>query len=122
MGVLMASQKETQGRESIMEKKRYQVHIADQEVIPVEDTAKPTFVIEATETELGELRALFDKVDLADNKLLGRAKTPYEPQPEGDQDIKNIPYDNKLKDVYRYVYQLGVPETRAYIEEMQLAI
>jgi hypothetical protein len=103
-----------------MEKNKYWVNVRDQEIVPQGETVNYEFEIEATDEEVTELRERLDQLVEVDTKLLNRAKTPYEPLPEHDQEIKNAPYDERLLDVYRLIHQLGVPKTRIHIEEMNI--
>ncbi len=57
---------------------------------------------------------------MVDKQLVKRASTPYEAFPEKDQDMKNRAYDERLKDIYFLVYQLGTTETKQHIEAMNL--
>jgi hypothetical protein len=103
-----------------MEKNKYWVNVRDQEIVPQGETVNYEFEIEATDQEVTELRERFDLLVEADTELLNRAKTPYEPLPEPDQENKNAPYDERLLSVYRFIHQLGVPKTRIHIEEMNI--
>ncbi|MNH86865.1 hypothetical protein D3C73_393340 [compost metagenome] len=106
-----------------MVKTRYWVSVGRQEVVPkIEATTNEQyeFEIEADNEDLLRLDELFAELSLADKQLVNRARTPYEAFPEKDQDMKNHSYDDRLKDIYFYIHQLGVPETRQHIEEMNL--
>jgi hypothetical protein len=103
-----------------MDKNIYWVNVSDQEIVPQGETQNHEFEIRATEQEITELRGRFDDLAKADNKLLNRAKTPYEPLPEPDQEVKNASYDEQLISVYRLIHELGVPQTKTHIERMNI--
>jgi hypothetical protein len=103
-----------------MDKNKYWVSVGDQEIVPEGETVNNEFEIEATDQEITELRGQLDDLVKADTELLTRAATPYEPLPEPNQEVKNVSYDDQLKNVYRLIHQLGVPETKNHIEEMHV--
>jgi hypothetical protein len=105
-----------------MVKHKYWVSVGDQEIVPEGDTVNAELEIEATDQEITELRERLDELVRADSQLLARASTPYEHMDMPDQEIKNISYDDQLRNVYRLIHQLGVPETKAHIEEMDIII
>ena len=78
------------------------------------------FEIRADEPELLLLVEQFREINQVDKKLVKRASTPYEAFPEKDQDMKNRSYDERLKNIYFLVYQLGTTETKRHIEAMNL--
>jgi hypothetical protein len=101
-----------------MNKMIYWVSVGKHEIVPKGEGANYEFEIEASDDELDQLRELFDEADHVDNSLLSRAATPYEAFEEVDQDAKNLPYDMQLKEIYRIIYNLGLPETKAHIMRM----
>lgn len=105
-----------------MVKERYWVSVGRQEIVPKAEAANNNyeFEIEATEEDILTLQERFDEINLTDKKLMNRARTPYESFPEKDQDMKNRPYDDRLKDIYALIYHLGVPETQQHIIDMNI--
>lgn len=101
-----------------MEKTRYGVSIVNREIMPSEE-ASP-FVIEATEEEIGRLQELFQKLETKDNLSIGFAANLAVELEHNDREAKNTPYYQTLKEIYRFVYVHGVPETKIYIENRSL--
>ncbi|MDQ0901691.1 MULTISPECIES: hypothetical protein [unclassified Paenibacillus] len=106
-----------------MPRTTYWVSVGRQEVVPASEGVirdHYEFEIHADEAELLPLVEQFREINLVDKQLVKRASTPYEAFPEKDQDMKNRAYDERLKDIYFLVYQLGTTETKKHIEAMNL--
>lgn len=101
-----------------MDSMRYWVSVGTQEIVPQGEGANYEFEIEATVEEINVLRKLFEEEESSDHRLVGRAKTPYEAFPENDQEVKNYPYDEHLKEIYRFIHFLGSPRTKEHISRM----
>jgi len=98
-----------------MNKMTYWVSVGNHEIVPQSAGKNYEFEIEATEEDLDQLRELFDEADQIDISLISRAKTPYEVFTRVGQKVKNSPYDIRLQEIYRIIYDLGSPETKAFI-------
>ncbi|WJH34097.1 hypothetical protein N6H14_29810 [Paenibacillus sp. CC-CFT747] len=103
-----------------MDKFSYGVSLGRKEILPLEELKEYEFEIEATPEEIGLLQELIEESEDTEQWLIGRAKTPYEAFPEDDQDEKNLPSDIRLQEVYKLIHRLGVPETKAHIEQMRV--
>jgi hypothetical protein len=101
--------------DDLMDKKTYYVSVQAGTVLEDMEAAPFEFVIEATPKELDKLQVLFEEKDEADDDTFTRGMTPAIPY---HQDVQNDAYDASLKRVYRYIYELGTPETRKHIESM----
>ena len=106
-----------------MEKRSYYVSVGTHQVVPKSEDSNYEFEVEATEEEIEQLKELFDQEDKADNMLLGRAKTPYEAFPRNvNQEVYNTPYDERLLEIYKLIYNLGAPATRDHIARMEVVV
>jgi hypothetical protein len=104
-----------------VEKQRYYVYMATNEILPQPGDSDRYFEIDATDEEMAGLQDLFDRMDDEEQHSLVRASTPYErfdTLQSGDQDERNEPFDRRMRDIYWKIYDLGTPETRSQIEEM----
>ncbi|HEY0827046.1 MAG TPA: hypothetical protein VGE40_03040 [Bacilli bacterium] len=105
-----------------MDRKRYWASVGTREIVPQGEGANYEFEIEATDEEINLLRKLFEEEESSDHRLVGRAKTPYEAFPENDQEIKNLPFDEHLQDIYRFIHYLGSPRTKEHISGMGILL
>jgi hypothetical protein len=103
-----------------MDKNIYWVSVANHEIVPRGDGANHEFEIEASDEELDELRELFDEADQIDNSLAKRAVTPFEVYTPMGQEVKTLPYDKQLREIYSAIYMLGLPETKNHIMGMKI--
>ncbi|QGQ93982.1 hypothetical protein EHS13_03195 [Paenibacillus psychroresistens] len=104
-----------------MDRMNYWVSVGNHEIVPQGEGNNHEFEIAANEQELDLLRELFDEMDQIDNSLvLKRASTPYEVFTPAGQEVKTLPYDKKLIDVYRTIYDLGLPNTKEHIRGMNI--
>jgi len=103
-----------------MDRNIYWVSVANHEIVPRGAGNNHEFEIEASEEELDQLRELFDEADQIDNGLMKRAGTPYEVFTPSGQEVKTLPYDQQLKEIYSAIYKLGLPETKHHIMGMNI--
>jgi hypothetical protein len=99
----------------------YRVSVGNHEIVPQGDGSNNEFEIEANELELDQLRELFDEADRIDNSLLfKRASTPFEVYTPVGQEVKTLPYDRQLVEIYQLIYNLGLPKTKEHIRKMNI--
>ena len=104
-----------------MDRNIYWVSVANHEIIPRGEGNNHEFEIEASEEELDELRELFDEAEQIDSGLiLKRASSPFEVFTPTSQEVKTLPYDKHLREIYSIIYNLGLPETRNHIMGMNI--
>jgi hypothetical protein len=104
-----------------MDRMNYWVNIGNHEIVPQGEGNNHQFEITANEQELDQLRELFDEADQIDNNLLfRRASTPFEVFTPAGQEVKTLPYDKKLIDIYRIINDLGLPKTKEHIRGMNI--
>jgi hypothetical protein len=65
------------------------------------------FQIQATDKEVRQLKELFHEIKKADWKTYGRAQVPFL---EYHHDPHNDEYDDKLREIYKMLYELGNEE------------
>lgn len=100
-----------------MDRAIYYVSVQAGTMLREQGAAAYEFVIEATPEEADRLGALFEEKEDADDGTYIRAHLPAYPQHiDGDSDE----YDGALLRIYRTLYELGTPETRAQIREMRV--
>ena len=78
----------------------------------------PAATIEANKEELNRLQELFEELATMDEaEAFHFTRHPY-----GTAPIERISagYDGFIEDIYRLLYQLGTPDTRAHISTMGL--
>jgi len=98
-------------------KKTYYVSVQSETVMEHQGDASYEFEIEATPEEVHQLFELFESEDEADFANYVRS---HHPEILKDELISNAPIDNYLTEVYRLLYKLGTPETRAHIQSMNV--
>ncbi|MDQ0337508.1 hypothetical protein J2S00_000278 [Caldalkalibacillus uzonensis] len=99
-----------------MAKKRYYVHPKTAEILDEKDPATFAVEIEATEEEMVELRNLFMELTEEDSDTFFDAFFPFQ-QEEAMTD--NEQYEQVLNHIYEKIYELGTPETKQQLENMQ---
>ncbi|MDB5053982.1 MAG: hypothetical protein JWM44_2032 [Bacilli bacterium] len=104
-----------------MNKMIYWVSVGNHEIFPQGEGNNHEFEIEANEQELDQLRELFDEADQIDSDLLvKRVSTPFEIFTPVGQEVKTLPYDRRLIEIYRTIYNLGLPKTKEHINGMNI--
>lgn len=73
--------------------------------------------IEATPEELDRLEQLFVREEADDQISHLKAPIPYK---SNDREQTAVDYSDDMRDIYTFLYQIGTPETKRYIEETNL--
>jgi len=104
--------------ETPAEKKTYYVTVGSAEILEPEDVIG-NFELEivATEDEIDQLEELFDDRLVSEEASAVRAHIPFR---EYHQDVPNDDYDRSLAQIYKLLHQLGTPETKKHIEQMNV--
>lgn len=76
------------------------------------------FEIQATEGEIKKLEQLFSYISEKDTATFFQANIPYQKK----EQMEEKSYDEALAEVYRYIYQLGTPETKRRMKESGMII
>lgn len=97
-----------------MELARYYVNVQSKEVSEVQVGNNAAFTIHASQSDLDQLRALFDQMGSVEIDNFFRAHVPIVPYHE---DKSNTKYDHLLRDIYQKIYELGDDETRQFIDQ-----
>lgn len=101
--------------DNTQQKKTYYVSVQADTVLPDKDAAAFELEIEATEDEVNRLQEMFEiKMDSAESTFIKAhlLTIPYH------YDVENDRYDEALAQIYRYLHELGTPETRQHIDRM----
>lgn len=96
-----------------MERRKYYVDMQAREISEVKYENNHHYTIYATETEVAELRRLFQRVTESDQASFWRSYIPFEPY---HRDLANDLYDAAFSDALALVYRLGDDQTKMYIE------
>ena len=100
------------------ERKTYYVSVQAGSILEDPTSTAYELVIEANEEELNRLQELFEELATMDEaEAFQFTRHPY-----GTAPIERISagYDGFIEDIYRLLYQLGTPDTRAHIATMGL--
>lgn len=96
-------------------KQTYYISIGPGEILTVPNASPWQFKIEATQSEIKQLRRLFNaNIDNRSDETI-RAITPIQ---EYHNDAPNDRYDGNLVKIYEMIHQLGDEEARSHIEGM----
>lgn len=98
-----------------MEKTTYYVNISAGEILMDKDVSPWQYQIEAAESEVEELRLLFDGIEENSMDDFLRAQTPFR---EYHDSPSNDIYDDKMKKIFEKIYQLGNEEAKEHIREI----
>lgn len=98
-----------------MEKQTYYVSIADGEISKVKSANTYSFEIQASDTEIVQLRQYFDEAYRADLKTFVRSHIPFL---EYHHDPQNHEYDDRLQKAYQMIYSLSNQETQEIIAQL----
>jgi hypothetical protein len=96
------------------EKKIYYVDLNSESILP-EPIDSPSFVIHATEKEVGVLQAVMEDKYEADLETYVRSHIPYL---EYHHDPENDHYDASQKVLYSILYLLGDEAAKQHIKQM----
>ena len=96
-------------------KKSYYIEVASGEITQSQSSSPWNFKIEAKDADIQTLRSYFDENEQTEFSNFLRAHIPFK---EYHFDSENDIQDEKLKQIYQLIYQLGDSETKQHIESM----
>ena len=99
-----------------MNKERYYVSVVSRTIEKQRPVAE-YMEIEATPEELDRLKKLFIRKEDDDDISHFKAAIPYK---SNDHERTAVDYSDDIRDIYTFLYQIGTPETKRYIEESDL--
>jgi hypothetical protein len=102
-------------RTSPLEKRPYYVNVESGEILPIKTASSFQFEISASDEDVRKLAKKFSELDSTANDTFVRSHLPYVPY---SNDSDNDRYDQKLKEAYQIIHDLGQEETRRFIETM----
>ncbi|WNB90719.1 hydrolase [Bacillus sp. NEB1478] len=100
-----------------MEKRPYYVNVESGEILPIKTASTFQFEISASDEDIRKLAQKFEEVDSASADTFVRTHVPYVPYSD---DPDNDRYDQKLREAYEIIHDLGQDETRKFIETMSI--
>ncbi|WP_409302298.1 hydrolase [Peribacillus sp. SCS-155] len=98
-----------------MHKESYYIYVPNGQISRDSEYSQWNFKIDATDNEIIRLRELFDEILNDDSRSFFRAHVPYV---QYHYDRENDEYDEKLKQIYGIIYELGNPEAKEHIQQM----
>jgi hypothetical protein len=99
------------------QKKTYYIDVGTGEISQSATSSTYSFIIQANDEEITELRELFDQNYSTEWKNFFRAHVPYL---EYHYDRENDAYDNTIQQVYGMIHKLGDDEAKRHIESMNI--
>jgi len=99
-----------------MSKQRYYVSVSAN-MVGTEPSLTDQLTVLATEHERNHLLELLNREQNAAEKTYIRAHIPYK---SADHDKATTRYNDRLIEIYRYIYQIGTIETKRHIEYMDI--
>ncbi|MDR7071894.1 hydrolase [Fictibacillus barbaricus] len=100
-----------------MGKRPYYVNVESGEILPIKTASTFQFEISASDEDVRKLAYMFEEMESMANDTFVRTHLPYVPY---SNDPDNHRYDSKLKEVYQFIHDLGLDETRNFIETMSI--
>jgi hypothetical protein len=100
-----------------LEKRPYYVNVESGEILPIKTASTFQFEISASDEDILKLAKKFEEVDSAASDTFVRSHVPYVPYSD---DTDNDRYDQKLREAYEIIHDLGQDETRKFIETMSI--
>jgi hypothetical protein len=100
-----------------LEKRPYYVNVESGEILTDKTASAYQFEISASEEEMKKLEKKFEEIDSAATDTFYRSHVPYVPYSD---DPDNDRYDEKLKEAYQIIHDLGQEETKTFIESMKI--
>ncbi|MCD9022750.1 hypothetical protein [Cohnella silvisoli] len=98
------------------ERKTYYVAVGARQILEDREAASFEFAIHANEDELNKLQELFEESQDADEDEAFSFK--------GLPTVSDVPdndtYNALIKEIYHMLHKLGTPETKRYIEAMNI--
>jgi hypothetical protein len=98
-----------------LEKRPYYVNVESGEILPIKTASTFQFEISASDEDVRKLAKKFSELDSTANDTFVRTHLPYVPY---SNDSDNDRYDQKLREAYQIIHDLGQKETRQFIETM----
>ncbi|MBH0172721.1 hydrolase [Fictibacillus sp. 23RED33] len=98
-----------------MEKRPYYINVETGEILPIKTASTFQFEISASDEDVRHLERKFSELDSTANDTFVRSHLPYVPY---SNDSDNDRYDEKLREAYQMIHDLGQVETRQFIESM----
>lgn len=97
------------------QRKKYFISIERESITetPVDDTTE--YEIDATDEEVEKLEELFQKKDKHEKKAVKFLAKPFN---EWGADDEREAYDTYLTDIFKYMYELGTPQTKQKIKSI----
>ncbi|MED4202990.1 hydrolase [Neobacillus mesonae] len=99
------------------QKRTYYIDVGSGEISRSATASTWSFKIEATDVEIGQLRALMEQNYSTEWKNFFRAHVPYV---QYHYDRQNDEYDSTIQQIYGMLYQLGDEEAKNHIESMNI--
>ncbi|WP_256759050.1 hypothetical protein [Cohnella sp. WQ 127256] len=99
-----------------MDKERYYASVSAS-IVSKEPLLTDQLTIMATEEERDHLLELLNQEQKAIEQTYLRAHLPYK---SADHDKSTNQYNDKLIEIYRYIYKIGTIETKRHIEYMDI--
>jgi hypothetical protein len=100
-----------------LERKPYYVNVESGEILPIKTASTFQFEISASDEDVRRLEQKFQEIDSAASDTFVRTHVPYVPY---SNDPDNDRYDQKLREAYEMIHDLGQEETRSFIETMSI--
>jgi len=101
-----------------MDKKTYYIAVASGEILEPKDmSGNFEFEILASEEEIDQLQEMFEDSAEAQDDTAARAMIPVR---DYHLDKENDAADYYLTEIYRKLHELGTPETKSHIENMNV--
>jgi hypothetical protein len=101
----------------VMEKRKYYVSVQAKTIMENQGDAAYELEIEAAPQEVHQLQELFESENETDFANYVRM---HNPEILADELVMHAFLDQYLTHVYRLIYQLGTPETRMFVQSMNV--
>jgi len=99
--------------ELAVEKKRYYVSVQGRSILDDPGAAAYEWSVEASSEEADTLKHMLDQLREKEESTFLAYTFPWPDTPEDDV---NLSYQSVVSDLFREIYRLGTPETRAQME------
>ncbi len=96
-------------------KKTYYVSVASRSISQLSESSPWEFSIEATDSDVLQLREYFDRASDADWQSFWRSHVPYV---QYHNDKPNDMYDSGIQKAYELIHELGNNDAKQHIETM----
>jgi hypothetical protein len=102
-----------------MEKKTYYINIGTGEISEMKNNNNIALSIQATSSEVSQLRRKMDNMHDSSFDSFFRAQIPFL---EYHHDQANDQYDSNLLEAYQLIHRLGDSQTKEHIESMGISL